>query len=47
MQVYIEKNANKVENKILREISAQIEESTTSVFDSLNDILYVESNKQS
>ena len=47
VQVYIEKNANKVENKILREISAQIEESTTSVFDSLNDILYVESNKQS
>jgi len=47
VQVYIENNANKVENKILREISAQIEESTTSVFDSLNDILYVESKKQS
>jgi methyl-accepting chemotaxis protein len=46
VQVYMDNNAKKVENKILREISAQIEDSTINVFDSLNDILYIDSKKQ-
>ncbi len=45
VQVYLDNNAKKVENKILREISAQIEDSTMNVFDSLNDILFVDSKK--
>ncbi len=45
VQVYMDNNASKAENKILREISAQIEDSTIKVFDSLNDILYVDSKK--
>ena len=47
VQVYMDNNTKRVENKILREISAQIEDSTINVFDSLNDILYVDSKKQS
>ena len=46
VQVYMSSNAKKEKNKILREISAQIEESTVKVFDSLNDILYIDSKKQ-
>ena len=46
VQVYMDNNAKKADNKILREISAQIEDSTIKVFDSLNDILYVDSKKQ-
>ena len=42
----MDNNAKKAENKILREISAQIEDSTIKVFDSLNNILYVDSKKQ-
>jgi methyl-accepting chemotaxis protein len=40
---YIENNAKKVENKLLREISAQIEDATANVFDSLNDVLHIDS----
>ena len=43
VQIYIDNNAKKSENKILREISAQIEDMTSNLFDSLNDILYIES----
>ncbi len=43
VQIYINNNAQKVENTVLREISAQIEDTTIKVFDSLNDILYMES----
>ena len=46
VQVYMDNNAKKSENKILREISAQIEDSTINVFDSLNDVLYIDSKKQ-
>ncbi|MDD3055853.1 MAG: methyl-accepting chemotaxis protein [Aliarcobacter sp.] len=46
VQVYMDNNAKKIENRILREISAQVEDSTISVFDSLNDILYIDSIKQ-
>jgi methyl-accepting chemotaxis protein len=41
----MDNNAKKVENKILREISAQIEDSTIKVFDSLNDVLYRDSQR--
>jgi methyl-accepting chemotaxis protein len=36
VQLYIDNNAKKSENKILREISAQIEDMTSNLFDSLN-----------
>ena len=45
VQSYIDNNAKKSENKILREISAQIEDMTSNIFDSLNDILYIDSRK--
>ena len=45
VQVYMDNNAKKAENKILREISARIEDATINVFDSLNDILFVDSKK--
>ena len=41
VQVYMDNNAKKAENKVLREISAQVEDATMNVFDSLNDILYI------
>ena len=43
VQLYIDNNAKKSENKISREISAQIEDMSSNLFDSLNDILYIES----
>ena len=46
MQEYITKNANKIENKILRQIASQIEDATMKFFDSLNDILYLESKNK-
>jgi methyl-accepting chemotaxis protein len=45
VQIFVDNNAIKIENKVLREISAQIEDSTIKVFDSLNDILYVDSKR--
>ncbi len=45
VQVYMDNSAKRVENKILRETSAQIEDSTIKVFDSLNDVLYIDSQK--
>ena len=44
VQKYMEENSKKVENKILRLTASKIEESTEQVFESLNDILYVDSN---
>ena len=46
VQIFVDNNAIKTDNEVLREISAQIEDSTIKVFDSLNDILYVDSKKQ-
>ncbi|WP_152056357.1 methyl-accepting chemotaxis protein, partial [Aliarcobacter butzleri] len=46
MQEYITQNANKIENKILRQIASQIEDATMKFFDSLNDILYLESKNK-
>ena len=46
VQEYVSENSNKVENKNLRKIASEIEESTIKVFDSLNDILYVESKNK-
>jgi hypothetical protein len=43
VQQYVLENSLKVENKILRQTACEIEESTIKVFDSLNDILHVES----
>jgi len=43
VQAYVSKNANKEKNKILRKIASEIEESTVKVFDSLNDVLYIDS----
>jgi methyl-accepting chemotaxis protein len=43
VQKYLLENSLKIENKVLRKIASQIEESTLRVFDSLNDILYVDS----
>ena len=45
MQQYINESASKLDNQILRKTASEIEESTIKVFDSLNDILYVDSNK--
>jgi methyl-accepting chemotaxis protein len=45
VQDYITKNSQEVENKILRQIASDIEDATLNVFDSLNDILYIESKK--
>ena len=39
-------NANKIENKILRQIASQIEDATMKFFDSLNDILYLDSKNK-
>ncbi|MCT7622480.1 methyl-accepting chemotaxis protein [Aliarcobacter butzleri] len=46
MQEYITQNANKIENKVLRQIASQIEDATMKFFDSLNDILYLESKNK-
>ncbi len=46
MQEYITQNANKIENKILRQIASQIEDATMKFFDSLNNILYLESKNK-
>ena len=43
VQAYVSKNANKEKNQILRKIASEIEESTVKVFDSLNDVLYIDS----
>ena len=43
VQQYINENAIKTANQILRKTASEIEEYTSKVFDSLNDILYVES----
>ena len=46
MQEYIRQNSNKSENKVLKNTANQIEEITIEIFDSLNDILYLDSNSQ-
>ncbi|MCT7493353.1 methyl-accepting chemotaxis protein [Aliarcobacter cryaerophilus] len=46
MQEYITQNSNKSENKVLKNTANQIEEITIKIFDSLNDILYLDSNSQ-
>ena len=46
MQEYITQNSNKSENKILKNTANQIEEITIEIFDSLNDILYLDSNSK-
>ncbi len=43
MQEYITQNSNKRENKVLKNTANQIEEITIKIFDSLNDILYLNS----
>ena len=43
VQQYILENSQKMQNKILRQTASDIEDATLKVFDSLNDILYVES----
>ena len=45
MQEYITQNSNKIENKFLKNTANQIEEITIKIFDSLNDILYLNSKK--
>ena len=45
MQEYITQNSNKSENKVLKNTANQIEEITIEIFDSLNDILYLDSNE--
>ncbi|MGJ0330006.1 methyl-accepting chemotaxis protein [Aliarcobacter cryaerophilus] len=45
MQEYITQNSNKSENKVLKNTANQIEEITIKIFDSLNDILYLNSKK--
>lgn len=44
IQEYVTKNANRIENQHLRQIANEIENSTVKVFDSLNDILFLESD---
>ncbi len=46
MQEYITQNSNKSENKVLKNTANQIEEITIEIFDSLNDILYLDSNSK-
>jgi methyl-accepting chemotaxis protein len=46
VQRYILENSLKAENKVLRETASKIEESTLRVFDSLNDILYIDSKNK-
>src|SRR5574344_1849720 len=43
MQEYITQNSNKSENKVLKNSANEIEEITIKIFDSLNDILYLDS----
>ncbi len=43
VQEYVTSNANKIENQHLRKTASEIEEGTIKVFDSLNDVLYIES----
>jgi methyl-accepting chemotaxis protein len=43
VQEYVTNNANKIENQHLRKTASEIEEGTIKVFDSLNDVLYIES----
>ena len=43
IQQYILENSQKMQNKILRQTASDIEDATLKVFDSLNDILYLES----
>jgi methyl-accepting chemotaxis protein len=43
VQKYLLENSLKIENKLLRKTASKIEESTLRVFDSLNEILYVDS----
>ena len=45
VQEYITENAKKTENTVLRKIASEIEESTTKIFDNLNDILYIENKR--
>ena len=45
VQIFVDNNAKKIENEVLREISAQIEDSTVKVFDSLNDVLYIDCSR--
>ena len=47
VQKYLLENSLKKENSVLRQIAAQIEESTTMVFESLNEILYEDSKTKS
>ncbi len=44
VQQYVIENSQKRQNSILRQTASEIEESTIKIFDSLNDILYIESS---
>ena len=46
VQQYVLENSQKMQNKILRQTANDIEDATLKVFDSLNDILYVESKSE-
>ena len=46
IQQYILENSQKMQNKILRQTASDIEDATLKVFDSLNDILYIESKNE-
>ncbi|QKF78455.1 methyl-accepting chemotaxis protein [Arcobacter defluvii] len=46
IQQYVNENAKKTQNQLLRKTASEIEEVTVKVFDSLNDILYVESKNK-
>ena len=44
VQQYLIENSQKQQNSILRQTASSIEEATVKVFDSLNDILYIDSS---
>ena len=46
VQQYVLENSLKSKNQILRKTASDIEDSTVKVFDSLNDILFIESKKR-
>jgi methyl-accepting chemotaxis protein len=46
VQDYIMQNSQQVENKILRQTASDIENATLKVFDSLNEVLYIDSRNE-
>uniref|UniRef100_UPI0040470EA6 methyl-accepting chemotaxis protein n=1 Tax=Aliarcobacter sp. TaxID=2321116 RepID=UPI0040470EA6 len=46
VQQYVLENSLKSKNQVLRKTASDIEDSTVKVFDSLNDILFIESKKR-